>query len=402
VQKKSPLTIYNNQPVSGHLKRNKMKIGIITLPFNSNYGGLLQAYALQSVLRNMGHEVWSVNRRNPIMPFGIKVLSLSNRLIKSIIRRKPGVIRSWANAKEELIIDQHTNRFLNENIRITNFLKSERDFAKLTRYSFDAYIVGSDQVWRPKYSPRLANHFLGFTDNTSNIKRVSYAASFGVDKWEYTPQQTEECRKLVSKFNAVSVREDSAINLCKDNFGIDALQVLDPTLLVDKEDYMRLVEKDNIQKCDGTLLTYVLDKSAAKQDFINKIAKETGLKEVSIMPKSLFRDAGRKKINDCIYPPVTAWLRGFMDAEYVVTDSFHGTAFAIIFNKPFLALGNAKRGLTRFTSLLKTFGLEDRIILTTEGHLTDKLYKPIDFNLVNETLNAKKQEAFKFLTDSLI
>lgn len=378
-----------------------MKIGIITLPFNSNYGGLLQAFALQSVLKQMGHEVWSVNRRNRIMPFKIKVLSSSNRLIKSILNRKIGVIRSWATAKEELIIDQHTNRFISENIRTTDFLKSEKAFAGLTRYGFDAYVVGSDQVWRPKYSPVLENHFLGFINDNEKMKRISYAASFGVDNWEYTPQQTEECRKLVSKFNAVAVREDSAVKLCKDNFGIEALQVLDPTLLVAKEEYIRLVEKDNIPKCNGTLLTYVLDKSPDKQEFIKKIARETGLTEVSIMPESLFRDAGRKKINDCIYPPVTAWLRGFMDAEYVVTDSFHGTAFAIIFNKPFLALGNAKRGLTRFTSLLKIFGLEDRIILSVDSHLTEKLYVPIDFQRVNEILKARQHVAFTFLTDSL-
>jgi hypothetical protein len=378
-----------------------MKIGIITLPFNSNYGGLLQAFALQTVLKQMGHEVWSVNRRNRIMPFKFKVLSSTNRLIKSVISGKMGVIRSWATAKEELVIDQHTNRFLSENIQTTDFLKSEKDFEKLSRYKFDAYVVGSDQVWRPKYSPRLANHFLGFIDGTVNPKRISYAASFGVDNWEFTPEQTDECRKLLAKFNAVSVREDSAVKLCKQNFGIDATQVLDPTLLVSKEEYIRLVEKDKIPGCNGSLLTYVLDKSPDKQEFIKKIILETGLTEVSIMPKSLFRDAGRKKISDCIYPPVTAWLRGFMDAEYVVTDSFHGMAFAIIFNKPFLALGNTKRGMTRFSSLVKLFGLEDRIILSADSHLTEKLYSPIDFHHVNEILKTKQLEAYKFLSDSL-
>jgi hypothetical protein len=312
-----------------------------------------------------------------------------------------GVIRSWATAAEELVIDQHTNRFLSENIQTTDFLKSEEDFEKLVRYKFDAYVVGSDQVWRPKYSPRLANHFLGFIDDSVKTKRISYAASFGVDNWEFTPEQTGECRKLVAKFNAVSVREDSAVELCKQNFGIEATQVLDPTLLVPKEEYIRLVEKDKIPKCAGTLLTYVLDKSPDKQEFIKKIILETGLNEVSIMPKSLFRDAGRKKINDCIYPPVTAWLRGFMDAEYVVTDSFHGMAFAIIFNKPFLALGNTKRGMTRFSSLVKLFGLQDRIILSADSRLTEKLYVPIDFQHVNEILKTKQLEAKKFLSDSL-
>lgn len=379
-----------------------MKIGIITLPFNPNYGGLLQAFAMQSVLKRMGHEVWTVNRRNQDMPFSVMILSAANRLFKSVLNLKMGVIRSWATVKEVQIIDQHIIRFIRENIQATDFLESEKDFARLSRYEFDAYIVGSDQVWRPKYSASLTNHFLGFIDRKSGIKRISYAASFGVDNWEYTPEQTEECGKLLAQFHAVAVREDSAVKLCKDNFGVDALQVLDPTLLVDKEVYISLVEKDNIPKCNGTLLTYVLDKSPDKLEFISKIARETGLTEVSIMPKSIFRDAGSKRINECIFPPVTAWLRGFMDAEYVITDSFHGMAFAIIFNKPFLALGNTKRGMTRFTSLLKLFGLEDRVILSAEGHLTEKMYAPIDFQRVNEILKAKQQEAFTFLADALV
>ena len=378
-----------------------MKIGIITLPFNSNYGGLLQAFAMQSVLKQLGHEVLTVNRRNRIMPFKIKVLSSANRLIRSIRNGRIGVIRSWATASEELIIDQYTNRFIRENIHVTDLLKSEKEFAELSRYGFDAFVVGSDQVWRPKYSPSIANHFLGFAEGNARLKRISYAASFGVENWEYSPDQTEKCRRLISEFNAVSVREDTAVKLCKDNFGVDALQVLDPTLLVEKEEYIRLVEKDKIPECSGTLLTYVLDKTPEKQAFINKIAMETGLKEVSIMPKSIFRDAGRKRINDCIYPPVTAWLRGFMDAKYVLTDSFHGTAFALIFNKPFLAMGNANRGISRFTSLLKLFGLEDRIILSVNDQLTEKLYIPIDFQQVNKILKTKQSEAFKFLTDSL-
>ena len=361
----------------------------------------MQAFAMQSVLKQLGHEVLTVNRRNRIMPFKIKVLSSANRLIRSIRNGRIGVIRSWATASEELIIDQYTNRFIRENIHVTDLLKSEKEFAELSRYGFDAFVVGSDQVWRPKYSPSIANHFLGFAEGNARLKRISYAASFGVENWEYSPDQTEKCRRLISEFNAVSVREDTAVKLCKDNFGVDALQVLDPTLLVEKEEYIRLVEKDKIPECSGTLLTYVLDKTPEKQAFINKIAMETGLKEVSIMPKSIFRDAGRKRINDCIYPPVTAWLRGFMDAKYVLTDSFHGTAFALIFNKPFLAMGNANRGISRFTSLLKLFGLEDRIILSVNDQLTEKLYIPIDFQQVNKILKTKQSEAFKFLTDSL-
>ncbi len=378
-----------------------MKIGIVTLPFNSNYGGLLQAFALQSSLRNMGHEPTTVYRRNPIMPLHIQIISSANRLAKSILNHKMGVIRSWATAEEELIIDQHTNRFISENISTTEMLKSERDFSGMNDKGFEAWVVGSDQVWRPKYSPSLSNHFLGFVTDSFKAKRVSYAASFGVDQWEFSPDQTEKCRKLLLKFDAVSVREDSGVKLCGENLRVEAKQVLDPTLLLPKEEYIRLVEKDSIAACDGTLLTYVLDKAPDKIDFIRKVAEEKGLRVISIMPKSLFRDAGRKRIDDCIYPPVTAWLRGFMDAECVITDSYHGMVFAIIFNKPFLALGNSKRGMARFSSLLKLFGLEERMALSTEENLMGKLNAPIDFSKVNDILMVKRHESLAFLENSL-
>ena len=378
-----------------------MKIGIITLPLNPNYGGLLQAFALQKVINQMGHDTLTVNRKSRDMPLSFKILSATNRIIKSIVNRKMGVIRSWATPKEVQIIDQHILRFIRENIRTTHLLKTDKEYKALSRYGFHAYVVGSDQVWRPKYSTSLSNHFVGFVDDNAGVKRVSYAASFGVDNWEYTPEQTHVCKELISKFKAISVREDSAVKLCKEHFGVDALQVLDPTLLLPKEEYIRLVENDAIPANPKALLTYVLDKTTEKRDFIQKITRETGLTEISIMPKSLFMNAGRKGINDCIYPPVTAWLRGFMDAEYVITDSFHGTAFAILFNKPFLALGNTKRGMTRFTSLLKIFGLEDRIITSTDELLTERLYQPIDFSHVNKILDTKRKEAFAFLSEAL-
>ena len=378
-----------------------MRIGIVTLPFNSNYGGLLQAFALQSALRRMGHEPTTVYRRNPIMPLHIQILSSANRLLKSILARKMGVIRSWATLQEEQIIDQHTNRFIKENILITDILKSEGEFSGMNSRKFEAWIVGSDQVWRPKYSPSIENHFLGFVSDSQKTKRISYAASFGVDQWEFSPAQTDKCKHLLLKFDAVSVREDTGVVLCRENLGVEAIQVLDPTLLLPKEEYINLVERDQIGECDGKLLTYVLDKAPDKMDFIKKVSEEKGLKIVSIMPKSLFRDAGRARINDCIYPPVTEWLRGFMDAEYVITDSYHGMVFAIIFNKPFLALGNSKRGMARFSSLLKLFGLEERITLSTEGNLMSKLNAPIDFIRVNDILETKRNESLAFIESSL-
>ena len=206
----------------------------------------------------------------------------------------------------------------------------------LRKYHFDAYLVGSDQVWRPIYSYCLSNYFLDFTIG-QHVKRIAYAASFGTSKWEFTEGQTTRCAALAKQFDAISVREDSGVVLCKKYLGVDAVHLLDPTMLLNKEDYIRLVEQEQIPSSEKKLMTYILDQSEEKQAIVRKISQTLSLSPNVVMPEKNFAQVGKKDIDQCVFPPVTDWLRGFMDAEYVVTDSFHGTVFSIIFNKPFVA-----------------------------------------------------------------
>lgn len=377
-----------------------MKTGIITLPFNANYGGILQNFALQHTLRKMGHEVLTISRYSDPMPLKMKILSLGKRIIRRISGNNV-ILRTWPTQPELQIIWQNTNRFIKENIQVTHTLKSENEFRNLKQYSFEAFIVGSDQVWRPKYAPDLENHFLGFTTGQSDLKRVAYAASFGVDNWEFSATQTKNCSQLAKNFDAVSVREFSGVNLCKNHLEIDAIQVIDPTLLVSASEYRQLVEKYDAPDFSKKLVTYVLDKSPDKKELIKKISEALSLETVSVMPLHFFREVGKNRVNDCIVPPVTHWIKGFMDAQFVITDSFHGTVFAIIFNKPFIAVGNIKRGMARFYALLKTFGLEERLITDNKTDLTELLNKPIDFEKVNLILEEKKKDALAFLSSAL-
>jgi hypothetical protein len=378
-----------------------MKICVVTLPFNSNYGGILQAYALQSALKKMGHEVATVRRYSTSMPLKLKVFSFARRSILRTLFRKDVVVRTWPTKKENRIISEHTNRFIEANISTTDWIRFECNFGKLRKNGFDAYVVGSDQVWRPKYAPKLSNHFLGFVDKNSNARKIAYAASFGVDKWEFAPNQTKKCSKLLQRFDAVSVREDSGISLCRDYLGVSAVQTLDPTLLLSKEEYTELAGQVKLPGFANKLVIYVLDMSEEKKKIIQKVTGILNLESASIMPDAVFRDAGPKKVKDCIFPPVENWIRGFMDASFVVTDSFHGTVFSILFNKPFLALGNANRGMTRFVSLLKIFGLEERLVLKDSDQLAEIIRTPVDFNRVNNILSAKRNESLQFLKQNL-
>lgn len=368
-----------------------MKIAILTQPLHNNYGGLLQAFALQHHLKNIGHDVLTVSFgwRYELPYFGIKSV-IGNVVRKYILRRPIGSVLPITD-EQKREIGQHTNRFTAEHIRTTQDIYSISELDYIKNYNFDAYIVGSDQVWRPAYSPGMSAFFLSFLDENEKAKRVAYAASFGVDHCdEFSSEQLVDYGKLLNRFDAIGVREDTAVELCHQNFGVDAQHVIDPTLLLDKEVYCKLVEQDRTPKNNGNMMVYVLDKAPEKQEIIQLIANERGLTPFTVMPE-----------NNGVYPPVTQWLRGFMDAEYVVTDSFHGVAFSIIFNKPFIAIGNRDRGLARFTSILKLFNLESRLVFNKGDVSVAIITDFIDFAKVNEIKAKQQMHAHSFITQAL-
>lgn len=371
-----------------------MRICILTQPLKTNYGGLLQAYALQIVLKRMGHEVWTEDRRE-------NKKSLFQQM-KYNIKVALGTIRHQYNPTErELnIISQNTNYFIKKYIKITEPIFS-MDKSPLEKYGFDAYIVGSDQVWRPYYSYGIMNYFLDFTEDM-NVKRIAYAASFGTDEWEFSIEQTAECSRLIKKFDAISVREDSGIVLCSKHFGVKAEHLLDPTFLLDKCDYENIVSMEEDMPYKENLMTYILDKTEEKKCIVDNVATLLGVKPFSVMPKSSFINVGRCGINHCVYPRVTEWLRGFQDADFVITDSFHGTVFSIIYNKPFISIANKDRGISRFTSLLKTFNLNDRLIFSYNRNDIDRLINtPIDYEKVNKVIKSEQEKAIIFLHNAL-
>ena len=370
-----------------------MRIGIITLPLHTNYGGILQAYALQTVLERMGHDVRLIEeRRGPLrLPLWKAPLTYGKRIAKNVLGYPCPVFYEQKYNREQPVVRQYTDAFINKYIR-----REEVDsFADVGEHGFDAFVVGSDQVWRPKYfRGDIGRAYLDFTDGW-NIRRVAYAASFGTDEWEYTPEQTDRCAKLMRQFDAVSVREASAVGLCRSHFGVEATHVLDPTMLLSVDDYAKLFEAAGTPKSQGTLLCYVLDASPEKSALVNRIAEEKHL--VPFRVNSRVED-GNAPLAERIQPPVEQWLRGFYDAEFVVTDSFHACVFSILFRKPFLAIGNAGRGLSRFSSLLGTFGLQGRLL--TDASARQPLGS-IDWQAVYAVLDAKRDEAKAFILNSI-
>jgi polysaccharide pyruvyl transferase WcaK-like protein len=345
-----------------------MKIAILTQPMKTNYGGILQAYALQKILKDMGHEAWTID-----LTYKQSVLSdirytLACTIRKYLMRDKKikYIFPQNPTLREKNIIEKNIRSFVEENIQRTETVKPDGVRGLVQKYEFDAYIVGSDQVCRPKYSPNIQTYFLKFLGQNEKCKRISFAASFGVDKWEFNGALTKECKKLIKKFDAISVREKSGVDLCEKRFEVDAVMLLDPTIILKNDEYEGLVEKCNTEKKDKTLAVYMLDKSDEKEEIVKKVSEVLNLKPDYLLPEKKYSKKIRQQLDDCVFGSVGDWLAGIMGAEFVVTDSFHGAVFSIIHEKPFWVIGNKARGMTRFSSLLQTFGIEDRMILSVD------------------------------------
>ena len=371
------------------------KIGILTQPLHDNYGGLLQAYALKTVLEKQNAKVEVINRKRDTesSKFFIK------NFIKKVLGKKTTLV---LNDKQKETISKNTNYFNKKYIKNVTKPVINTNGLKEISTNYDLFFVGSDQVWRPSYSPQISNYYLDFLPDNEQ-KGVAYAASFGVDTWEYNEAQTAICKKNVSKFKAISVREDSGIKLCKEHLDVPAVHVVDPTMLLTKEEYVTLIEQENEPAINGELMHYVLDSNNDKEALINNIASFYDYKIFSCHQKKKVNKENLNNIDDCVFPRVTKWLNGFHTAKFIITDSFHGTAFSILFNKPFLVVANSKRGKARFDSLLKMFNLQDRLLVDINDIKNLKIedLKPIDWEQVNNILADKKKFAINFIVSNL-
>lgn len=372
-----------------------MKIGILTHYIHYGYGGVLQNYALQTVLKSLNHEPITLRcswgKKNDLFHSIRNMLSLMAHRLLNIDTKS-------ITQKQDDYITKEVEPFIGQYIKITsNNDSAEALYNSTINENCDAIIVGSDQIWRRDF-PYLEECFLNFTQGLK-LKKIAYAASFGVDEWEYDNELTAKCRVLANKFDAISVREQSAIKLCNDYFGVNSEFVLDPTMLLEREIYIKIIEDSGERKSDGELFSYILDKNPSKEEVVNRIAKQLNQRRYECMPEyeTSYLNIIRHP-QESVYPPITRWLRSIYDADTIITDSFHGTVFSIIFNKPFYVLINKNRGAARFTSLLSLFGLEHRVINSSGSVALDQ---PIDWNRVNLLLDEMKKKSLAFLQNAL-
>src|SRR5690554_3247677 len=361
------------------------KIGLLTMPVKENYGGIIQIAALYSFLETNGYAPYLIRKKYDE--------SLSKRIFRCILSHNPLYFlydyknltkREKQSSKLKSFID---NFFVNK----TALSFNKEQYIKSVE-NMDAVIVGSDQVWRYKYvGKNYKYYFLDYLP--PNTKKISYAASFGVDQWEGNQETVQNVEKLLAQFKAVSVREKTGVAICNDTFHYNkAVHVLDPTFLPEVSFYNKLIDKEKIQK-KVRLFSYVLDNS----DFVKEVIAHTS--------KSLNLEVDTIKLTDYKFstnPSIAEWLYHFREADFVITDSFHGTVFSILFNKQFVCIGNKKRGYTRFESLLSLLNLNDRLIFDYNvENINTLLNNKINYDAV-EFLKQKQIETSKeFLLKSL-
>ena len=360
-----------------------MNIGIVTLPLWGNYGGLIQNYALQQILISLGH--------NPItfdyMPIHVPYIKKKNGILYSLVSNIIGLLRSqifrflprWKNKK--------INNFITKNINTTSVSWNKYSKNDIKKYNLEAIIVGSDQVWRPKYNRLIEDMFLGFCHN-SKIKKIAYAASFGCDEIEYSDLMINTCSKLLKKFKGVSVREDTGLELLKHFNCYDGHLVADPTILLGREGFDVLLNNYNCKSNKADYLgCYILDPDKDIEYMINKKSEELGLSEViQINEKS--KDIG----------PIE-WISMIRNSRFVLTDSFHGMVLCILYHIPFQVVLNNTRGADRFRSLLSIVELTHCII--DKNHIEKLQSIDINWSTVDEKLKCFKNNSISFLKNNL-
>lgn len=326
-----------------------MKIGILTLPPHTNYGGILQAWALQKILRDLGYQP------QILMPPQTSLKTYWKSYLKRMFLKVSGrydqpVFAEVIARKNAKYITKFKDSYLNY-YRIS-------DFNNFSPGDFSAFVVGSDQIWREifyhhSWGGNFFNSFLAFSKDWS-VNRISYAASFGLDNWQFDENATKEITRLLSKFNRISVREFSAVNLIKEHLKLPAELCLDPTLLINSSDYFKYLNIPSFES--GTLVSYILDPSPENESIVNSISESKNLTRIE-----LNRNVNKEKLFS-----VEEWIGRIASADLVITNSFHGCVFSIIFRRPLIFMGNKIRGNARFESLINLFDLGNNRIETIE------------------------------------
>lgn len=351
-----------------------MKVALLTFSKEINYGAELQCFALKKTIEKLGHEV-------VVIDIQLEPLKYSK-------------FNSFIHSPEKFLFASFWNKHIKD---YTRKYTCEQDILTDPPQA-DVYIVGSDQVWNPEITARLAPLVYFFNFVKEEKRRIAYAASFGFDIW-HDEILKPEVQKLIQKFAAVSVREKDGIDICRDTFGIDAVNVCDPTQLLTTSDYECICGSFSEKKKTKNILYWKQLRNNQVEDVVCDFADS--------IKRKVLKMCDLRMSKRCINRPFVSmknWLNHIRYSDFIISDSFHCLSFCLIFQKPFVIIYDLNTRGNRITGLLNLLGLQNRIVSSAD-ELRKKLptifNEEIDYSSVSQILKEKRTFSTNFLTNAL-
>ncbi len=349
----------------------KFNIGVVGWWYNENYGGALTYFALHQVLKSMGLSVLMIDKTS-------------------------------SNPNEKPDNTTIPRRFALKHYNISDVYDPNK-IGSINPHC-GAFISGSDQLyaqWAWEYGGKT--NYLDFSSPIKNM--IGYASSFG-NSYNVPQDFAIRASYFLHRFNSLSVREDYAVDIVKENFGLNVVQVLDPVFICDFQEYHKLADQSSFKKENDYMLSFFLDPDQKKREALLYLSQRLKRPHINLIHAISSEFEKNKQLlnvdNIKENADVEDWIAYYRDADFIITDSFHGTCFAIIFRKPFISIANKKRGDRRFVSLLKGFGLLDRLVDDPNEILTsERLFEPIDYDNVYKILEEKKSFSYNWLHNAI-
>lgn len=355
------------------LEGKHFDVGISGVWYGANYGSCLTYYALYKTVEKMGYSILMIDKAH-IMENDVELSSVTPS-------------RAFA--------EKHYSA-------IAPSLKVQ-EMNLLNKYC-DIFMMGCDQVWNYGIAKNFGlSHYFDFVNDDK--KKVSYASSFGHAVSFTPPEAISDVTRLFHRFDAVSVRESDAVKILKNEFGLEATQVLDPVFLLEKEEYNVILNEADIEEKEHYLLAYILDPTPEIRENLLYAAEKKNLKLIVLLDGRGDFNKNKEIIN---LPNVVEnlnpanWLWYFKNAEFVITDSCHGASFSLIFEKSFICIANKERGVSRFESLVDLFRIRDRLIY--DVNLIQKnecLLDNFDYLQIQKILEMERERSEAWLKNAL-
>lgn len=356
------------------LEGKHFDIGVSGVWYGKNYGSLLTYYALYQILTRLGYSVLMIHKLR-VREFDL-----------------------------EIDAECHAKSFAEKYYKNIAPALKPGEMKLLNRYC-DMFLMGCDQVWNYGIASFWGlNYYFDYVED--NKKKLSYASSFGHDE-SFTPmEKMSDITKLFHRFDAISVREASAVRILKDEFGIEGTQVADPVFLLEREEYEELLKDSKAEETEKFMLAYILDPTPEIREALLYVAEKKQLKLITIIDARGNKEECKKILNmpNIIMETleVSTWLWYIKNAEFVVTDSCHGVSFSLIFHRPFIAIANRRRGVARFESLVDVMGVRDRYVYdANQIQEDDGLLADMDYSRIDEIFDMERKRSLKWLREAL-